>query len=150
MPSEDYTTPSAWTNAFTSTNLNSIAFLNAIAGTAIDNSTALNMFADLSLQLGAITPTIEGAWAYLYPRNKDGTTYGDNRFTTVAAGEPPPQYRIGNFSWDLTAGAKYSTIYGIVLPPGFFKFVLYNYCGVTWGGGGVNTCQYRTYNRAVI
>src|SRR5262245_17710388 len=151
MAAEDYTTPSAWTNAFTSTNLNSIGNNNAIAGSAIDNSTNRDVFADLSLQLGAITPVADNAYVhvFLYPRNKDNSTYGDNRFGTVAAGEPPPQYKVGWMAVDATGSAKFGTVTRIILPPGFFKFVLWNWTGITWPASGANTCQYRTYNRAV-
>jgi hypothetical protein len=148
MAAEDFTTPSAFADTHTTANLNSIGAYNSIAGSALNNSVNLAMFADVSLQLASLTPTNEsGVALYLYPRNKDNSTYGDNRFTTVAFGEPPPQYRVGAFQISLGAAAKWGTICGIVLPPGFFKFVLYNQ-GVAFAASG-NTCQYRTYNRAV-
>ena len=41
------------------------------------------------------------------------------------------------------------TIRGIILPPGQFKWVIYNQLGATMAGSA-NTAKYRTYNRQII
>jgi hypothetical protein len=45
--------------------------------------------------------------------------------------------------------ANEGTIRGIIMPPGKFKFLIYNQLGVTMAGSGGNTVKYRTYNRSV-
>jgi hypothetical protein len=149
VATERWGTPGAWTDTHTGTTLNSLANGNALAGLAIDNSTLLDVFCDVSLQLASLTAaTPNYVGLYLYPRAKDGTTYGDNRFGSAAAGPPPSQYWVGNFGFATGASVKYGTITGILLPAGFLKFVLYNQAGVTWAASG-NTCQYRAYDRVI-
>ena len=84
------TLAATYIDAFTTASLNSIASGNAIAGTAIDNSSIGDMFADISFNLASlacVAPNFIGF--YLYPINKDVSTYGDGRFTASAAGPPP-------------------------------------------------------------
>ncbi len=83
------------------------------------------------------------------PLNKDGSTYGDGRFGTAAAGVPPQSYFAGASGFPVGAAASEGMCRGIILPPGQFKFVIYNQSGATLAGSGGNTCQYRTYNRAI-
>lgn len=142
-----------WTDAFTASTLNSIVNNNAIlSDLQIDNSTALDMFADVSMNFGSISLLSPGyAGLYLYPLNKDGTTYGDGRFGTSAVGPPASCYWVGNVIVPIGASAaSEGTVRGIVLPPGKFKFVIHNQLGSTLAGSAGNTCQYRTYNRAVV
>lgn len=140
-----------WTAAFTASTLDSIANGNAIlSDVSITNGTALDVFADLCIQFGSITvaaPNYIGA--YLYPLNQDATTYGDGRFGTAAAGPPPGNYWVGNIGFPTGAAAFKGAISRIILPPGTFKFVLYNQAGATLVGSGGNACYYRTYNRAI-
>lgn len=140
-----------WTAAVVASVLDSLANGNAIlSGTQIDNSSALDMFCDLSMTFGSITwaaPNYVGV--FLYPFNSDGSTYGDGRFGSAAAGPPGPQYWVGNIICPTGAAAAEGTIRGIILPPGAFKFVFYNQAGATLVGSGGNTAKYRTYNRAV-
>jgi hypothetical protein len=140
-----------WTDAFSTATLNSIVNGNAILSDLnITNGTALDIFADLSIALGSITaaaPNYIGI--YLYPLNKDGTTYGDGRFGTSAAGPPPGNYWVGNIGFNTGAAAIVGNLTRIILPPGSFKFVFYNQAGATLVGSSGNTCQYRTYNRSI-
>lgn len=140
-----------WTAAVTASTLDSIANGNAIlSNTQIDNSSALDIFCDLSMAFGSITwaaPNFVGI--YLYPLNADGSTYGDGRFGTAAAGPPAATYWVGNISCPTGAAAAEGTLSRIILPPGAFKFVFYNQAGATWVGSGGNSAKYRTYNRAV-
>lgn len=140
-----------WGDAFATATLDSIANGNAIlSGIEIDNSTALDLFADLSINLASaafVAPNYIGV--YLFPKNKDDTTYGDGRFGSSAAGPPASSYWVGNIILVAATQAQEGTLRGIILPPGKFKFVLYNQGGVTLAGSSGNTAQYRTYNRAV-
>src|ERR1700747_3638479 len=79
------------------TTLNSIASGNAIlSGTQIDNSSAFDIFCDVEVvlaSLAAVAPNFVGV--YFYPLNSDGSTYGDGRFATSAAGPPPASHYVG-------------------------------------------------------
>jgi hypothetical protein len=120
-----------------------------ISGTQVDNSSAFDIFADVEFAIASVTtvaPNYTGV--YLYPLNSDGTTYGDGRFTTTAAGPPPSPYWVGNIVVPIGTGAYQGAVSRIIMPPGKFKFVLYNQLGVTMGT--TNTLKYRTYNRQVV
>lgn len=138
-------------NAFTATTLNSIVNGNAIlSDLQIDNSSNLDIFADVSFIGGSVT-TVAPAYIglYFYPLLDDGTTYGDGRFGTSAAGPPPSAYSVGSFGLPVGTQAITGMVRGIILPPGKGKFVIYNQAGVTLAGSGANTCKYRTYDRSV-
>ena len=139
-----------WGDAFSTATLNSIASGNAIlSDISITNGTALDIFADVSIALGSaafVAPNFIGI--YLYPLNKDGSTYGDGRFGSSASGPPPGNYLVGYIGIVAATQAQEGSYTRIVLPPGTFKFVFYNQGGVALAGSG-NTCQYRTYNRAI-
>lgn len=140
-----------WGNAFTGSTLNSIASGNAIlSDLVINNATALDIFADVSISLASaafVAPNYIGI--YLYPLNQDGTTYGDGRFGTSAAGPPPAGYAVGTIGLVAATQAQEGTLRGIILPPGSFKFVLYNQGGVALAAS-TNVCLYRTYNRQIV
>ena len=141
-----------WANAYTAAStFDSIANGNAIiSDLQLDNSTNLDIYCDVSIALGSVTvaaPNYVGL--YLYPLNADGTTYGDGRFSSSAAGPPANPYWVGNFVVPTGANANEGTVRGIIMPPGKFKFLIYNQLGVTMGGSGGNTIKYRTYNRSV-
>lgn len=139
-----------WGDAFATATLNSIANGNAIlSGVSITNGTALDIFADVSIALASlacVAPNYVGL--YLYPLNKDGSTYGDGRFGSSAAGPPPANYYVGSIGLVAATQAQEGSLSRIILPPGTFSFVLYNQAGVAFAASG-NTCQYRTYNRSV-
>ncbi len=138
-----------WTTLM-STELNSIASGNAIlGGTAVTNQTALDIFCDFSLvlaSLAAVAPNFVGI--YLYPLNDDGSTYGDGSFGTSAAGPPPSNYSVGAIVIDAATKAQTGTLLRVVMPPGTWKPVLYNQCGVALASSA-NTLKYRTYNRSI-
>lgn len=139
-----------WGNAFTGSTLNSIASGNAIlSDIAITNGSALDIFADLSINLASaafVAPNFIGV--YLYPLN-DASVYGDGRFGTSAAGPPPGNYAVGSIGIVAATQAQTGVLRGIILPPGTFKFVLYNQGGVAFAASA-NTCLYRTYNRSSL
>jgi len=116
----------------------------------IDNSTALDIFADFCFQGGSVTtaaPNYIGV--YLYPLMSDNTTYGDGRFGSSAAGPPPSCYYVGSMGLPVGTQALDGSVSRIILPPGKFKFLIYNQAGVTLAGSGANTILYRSYNRSV-
>ena len=139
-----------WGSAFNTSTLASIASGNAIMSSCdIANGTPLDIFADVSVQLGGLNvaaPNFVGV--YLYPLNSDGATYGDGRFATSAAGPPPSTYSIGSIGMVVANSSQSGTLLRVVLPPGTFRFVIYNQVGVAFGGSS-NVCLYRTYNRSV-
>ena len=141
-----------WGNAYTSAaTFNSIVNGNAIiSDLQIDNSTALDIFADFAFVGGSVTtvaPNYIGV--YLYPLNSDGSTYGDSRFGSSAAGPPPSCYYVGSVILPVGTQALTGMVRGIILPPGKFKFLIYNQAGVTLAGSGGNTLLFRTYNRSI-
>lgn len=134
------------------TELNSLVNGNAVLSSdQIDNTSALDTFADISTNLGSVT-TGSGApfiGLYLYVLNEDGSTYGDGNFTSSATGPPPSAYFVGAIPCQVSAaGAIVGTARGILLPPKKLKFVLYNEAGVTLASSG-NTVDYVTYNLQV-
>jgi hypothetical protein len=139
-----------WGDAISTATLNSIANGNAIASSlTLTNATALDMFCDISINLASaafVAPNVIGV--YIYPLNKDGSTYGDGRFTASAVGPPPSTYWVANIQLVAATQAQEGTAQRIVLPPGGFKVVLYQNGGIALAASG-NTCQYRTYNRSV-
>lgn len=139
-----------WTDAFATALLNSIASGNAIAsGVVVTNQTALDIFADLSIHLAtAVFAAPNFVGVYLYPLTHGGSVYGDGRFSASAAGPPPASYGVGSIGLVAASQAQDGIVTGIVIPPGSFKFVLFNQGGIAWNASG-NTCQYRTYNRSV-
>lgn len=141
---------STFTSAFSTATLNSIANGNAIlSDLQIDNSSALDIFCDVSFAGGSIT-TVSPAYIgiFLYPLLSDGATYGDGRFGTSAAGPPPGNYAVGQMAFPVGTQALSGAVRGIVMPPGKFKFVLYNQAGAALAASG-NTLTYRTYNFSI-
>jgi len=141
-----------WTAAYTAAStFNTIANGNAIiSDLQLDNSTALDIFADFAFVGGSITtvaPNFIGV--YLYPLNSDASTYGDSRFGSSAAGPPPGVYWVGNIGLPVGTQALTGMVSRIIIPPGKFKFLIYNQAGASLAGSGANTILYRTYNRSV-
>jgi len=139
-----------WTTAASSGTLASLASGNAILGdVSITNQTALDVFADVDLILASaafVAPNYVGV--YLYPLGSDGTSYGDGRFGTAATGPAGPNYFVGMIGLVAATQAQTGQLTGIRIPPGTFKFVLFNNGGVNWSSG-VNTLKYRTYNLSI-
>ena len=141
-----------WADAFTSTTLNSLGAGNAIiSDLLISNNTPLDMFADISISLGSAAFVAPAQVAlYIYPLNRDGTTFGDGRYfpsgvPTAAAG--PPAFHNYACTIQLVAAtqAQVGTFTGLQLPPRPFRFVMYNPNTVGFAASG-NSCQYQTYN----
>jgi hypothetical protein len=139
-----------WSAAYTTQPVSIVNGNAILSDLNIDNSSTLDIFADFSFNLGSVAvvaPNYIGV--YLYPLNQDGSTYGDGRFGSSAAGPPASPYWVGNIVVPTGTAANEGTIRGIILPPGQFKWVIYNQLGVTMAGSA-NTAKYRTYNRQVV
>lgn len=140
-----------WSSALNSTELNSLANTDAVLiATQIDNSSALDIFADVCFILGSVTSTGSPVIGiYLYPLLEDGSTYGDGRGTgSGSAFIPPAAYWCGNAALPAGTQALTGIVSRIILPPAKFKFLLYNSAGVALASSG-NSVFYRTYNRAI-
>lgn len=140
-----------WTAAITASVLNSIVNGNAIlSDVQIDNTTAFDIFCDVSFIGGSIT-TVAPAYIgiYFYPLLDDNTSYGDGRFASSAAGPPPGTYYRGSIILPVGTQAPKGALIGLVLPPGKGKFLLYNQAGATLAGSGANSLKYRTYDRQI-
>lgn len=140
-----------WTDVIATASLNTIAIGNAIAGSVIDNTSALDEFMDVSIHLASLAvaaPNYIGV--YLYPLNAGapGTVYGDGRFGSSAAGPPPAQYMVGTIGLVVGTSVQDGILRGIIMPPNKFKIVLHNALTVAFASSG-NTAQYWTYNRSV-
>lgn len=139
------------------TELNSLVSGNAVMGsTTVANATNLDLEVEFSFGGGgSITPSGSPFFGiFMYPLNGDGTTYGDTRFGTTAAGPPPLNYQAGYMGIPAAAGTQAGTAgiaflgTKILLPNGTFKPVFYNLSGVTLTSSG-NILYYRTTNRSV-
>jgi hypothetical protein len=142
-----------WGSAgFTAANFNSLANGSSVSSTAINNSTNLDLYADVSFSMacGGTTTAASFIAVYLLPLNQDGTTYGAN---TIAANGTstaaiPATYQVGalNVAVGATGTVMAGTFRGIVLPPGSFILALTNNLGVAMNASAAATVQYRTYN----
>lgn len=140
------------------TELNSLVTGNAVLGsTSVDNGTNLDLTAEFSfVGGGSITPSgTPFLGLYLYPQNGDGSTYGDGRFGSSAAGPPPSNYYRGFAGLPAAAGTQTgyfaipgTGIFQMPLPRGIWKPVFYNATGVTLTSSG-NILYYRTTNRQI-
>ena len=146
---------SAWTSLMT-TELDTLVNGNSVAGgTTVDNATNLDQLLEFSfVGGGSITPTGSPYFGlFLYPQNGDGSTYGDGRFGSSAAGIPPSNYYKGFMGMPASAGTQKGTFSPvgslfIRAPRGVWKPVFYNGCGVSLTGSG-NILYYRTTNLSV-
>lgn len=140
-----------WGNAFTGSTLNSLASTNAlISDLQLDNSSAFDIYADVSVLLASFTSGAGAPYVgiYFYPLLDDGTTYGDGRFGSAAVGPPPSTYFVGAIPVvPSVTQVQSGAVLGIILPPGKGKLLLYNLCGGNWAASG-NTCKYRSYDRS--
>lgn len=143
-----------WTSAFAAGDLTSLADSKTIlsSAAAIANGTALDIYADLSVEVAVTSSTPRaGAYlsVYLFPLLEDGTTYGDGLFSGGSASSNiPPFAPVGviplqNTAMTLMAGL----VQGIILPPGNFNWALFNFSGVTFSATAANNvAKFRTYN----
>lgn len=104
--------------------------LNALAGTsgkaisaAIDNSTTLDLFDDLELNVTfASAPTVGTVIEVYLVTSIDGTNYADGSTTVL----PQSSLYVGGFTVRAVATAQRMHLRGIALPSGLFKYLLQN------------------------
>ena len=145
-----------WTTAINQADLTSLANGSTVLSSVADiaNQTALDIYADISVRMtvGSATPPA-GAWfgIYLAALLDDGATYGDG---SMASGgvitRAPPYAPVGSIPLETAAAATLLAgfVQGIIIPPGSFRFALYNGSGAALSATGSNCiCMYRTYNQ---
>lgn len=144
----------AYTQALTTlltTDLNSFAN-NAISnfnGTVLDNTTALDLFADFELNATfAVAPTVgTGIDLYLVP-TIDGTNYEDGALAAANV-QPSMAYFAGSFIVRAVTTAQKIAVTGARLGPTKYKAVLVNNAtGQAFAASG-NTLGFRSYSLTV-
>lgn len=138
------------TAGFTAANFNSLASGSVVvASSAITNTSALDIYADVSfvLTVGGTTTATSYLILYLLPLNQDGTTYGDN--TANGTTLPGAGYQVASvqvLSGVTTGNTIVGTFRGVVLPPGNFKWAIGSELGIALNASAAATVSYRTYN----
>lgn len=135
---------------FTAADFNSLANGSfVLASTAIDNSTNLDLWGELSGQaeVGGTTTATSYFGLWLLPRNRDGSTYGDG--TANGANLPSSVF------WVTSAGPKVGVTSGnagiitfprVLLPRGLFKWGISNHCGAALDATANATWEFLTTN----
>jgi hypothetical protein len=128
-----------------STGLNSLADAARDISSAIDNSSNLDLYMDLQLEIKytSSTPTvgITVAEVYLIPQ-VDGTNYAEGASgVTPQAALLVAAFETRNPS---TSNFEYLDAPGVPMPVGNFKLLLVNKSGKTLASSG-NTLKFRTY-----
>lgn len=122
------------------TELNSLASNgNSAASSAIDNTTALDLFADLEINLATQgSARVASATIYVYMTQAlDGTNYGDTNEVTAEV--------IAAFIFDAATTARRATLKDVPIPPGLFKLFVRNVTGQALAASG-NTLKYRLHS----
>lgn len=143
-----------WTTAINGSDLTNLPNGSTVLSSVADitNQTAQDIYADLSVRMTVPASGI-GAGAfialYLCALLDDGVTYGDGSLSSGASGSralpfaPVGVIPLANAT--LTNLAGY--VQGIVIPPGSFRFALYNSSSVALSSAAANNnVKYRTYN----
>ena len=134
----------SWTSRSTvlTTELNSLgdgAFSGV--GSAVDNTSNLDQFGALDIVLASLNPTA-GAFLQLFMvQSLDGTNYEDAPSST----NPGLHMLVATVNVTTGSAAKRIMTPTFRIPPGKFKFVLYNDCNVSLGASS-NTVTLYTSN----
>ena len=144
-----------WTTAINGSDLASLANGSTVLSSVADiaNQTNLDIYADISVRMtvGSATPPA-GAWfgLYLVALLDDGATYGDGFLTSGSTiTRAPPWSPVGSIPLETATAATNLSglVQGIVIPPGSFRFALFNGSGAALSSTGGNCIvKYRTYN----
>ena len=144
-----------WTTAINGSDLASLANGSTVLSSVGDiaNQTALDIYADLSVRMTVTSATPPaGAYLGLYLATllDDGATYGDGSLTSGSTiTRAPPWTPVGTIPLEIAAAATLLAgfIQGIIIPPGSFRFALFNSSGAALGATSTNcVVKYRTYN----
>jgi len=141
-----------WTAVtFTAGDLNSLASGGCAVSTgAITNSTALDIYADVSaiVTVGGTTTATSFLTLFVLPLQQDGTTYGDGAASSSSV-QPVATYLAASamVKSGVASGGTVSAMWRqIVLPPGDFVFALGNNLGVALNATAALTMKYRSYD----
>jgi hypothetical protein len=145
----------AWSIALNGSDLASLANGSTVLSSVADiaNQTALDLWCDVSVRMtvASATPPAGAILAlYLAALLDDGATYGDGSMTsgTVIARAPPWQ-PVGVIPLENAAATTLLAgfVQGVLIPPGSFRFALYNNSGAALSATAANcVVKYRTYN----
>lgn len=155
MATEKWVTGSlvaSYTTCFGS-EINSLASGNAILSSVSANANASpgDIFGQISIAIGSIVVPAGAPYIgfYIYPLNGDGSTYGDGRFGSTAAGPPLAGYQCAAVPLIPSVTQAQTGASGIFnIPLGTFKLVAYNGAGIALAASA-NTFYLKTFNRQV-
>lgn len=125
-----------------STGLNSLANnSNSSASSSIDNTTNLDLYADIELVLAAQgSARSAGATVTVYLLTSlDGTNFDDANETTAEVAAV--------FPLDAATTARRRTVRDVSIPPALFQLLVRNSTGQAFAASG-NTIRYRTHSVA--
>jgi len=145
----------SWTTAINGSDLASLANGSTVLSSVADiaNQTNLDIYADVSVRMTVASGTPPtGAYLaiYLVALLDDGSTYGDGSMTSGGTiTRAPPYSPVGIVALESAAATTLLSgfVQGIVIPPGSFRFALYNNTGAALSATAGNCIvRYRTYN----
>ena len=145
-----------WTTAINQADLASLANGSTVLSSVADivNGANLDIYADISVRMTVTSATPPaGAYfgLYLAALLDDGVTYGDGALTSGSViTRAPPYALVGSIPLETAAAATLLAGFaqGIIIPPGSFRFALYNGSGAALSSTGSNCIvAYRTYNK---
>jgi hypothetical protein len=144
-----------WTTAINQADLVSLANGSTVLSSVADiaNQTNLDIYADIAVRMTVASATPPaGAYfgIYLVALLDDGVTYGDGFLTSGGViNRAPPWSPIGTISLETAVATTNLSGFaqGLVIPPGSFRFALYNGSGAALSATAANcNVHYRTYN----
>ncbi len=144
-----------WITAINGSDLASLANGSTVLSSVADitNQTALDIYADISVRMTVTSATPPaGAYfgLYLAALLDDGATYGDGFLTSGGTiTRAPPWAPCGTIPLETAVAVTNLSgfVQGIVIPPGSFRFALYNGSGAALSATSTNcNVHYRTYN----
>lgn len=141
-----HATPGTLTSILT-TELNALASLAWAISAAVNNTTALNMLADLELKVAYATAPTAGDTVdvYVIPAIDGTPTYADGSATVV----PQGALFVGSFELRAVNTAQILALLGIPTPPYNFKYLIKNNSAQAMPATG-STMKYRTRNVSVV
>lgn len=141
---------STWTAAFASADLASITTgKSVLSSDTIDNTSALDQWGFLSIQLtGSADPTAgDAAYVYIEPLQQDGSTYGDGLLTAGTQTTFVPTLQpVCVVTMNAASTAINWPCGPFIIPPLKFKFALYWNTASISLTSGTQTIKYSTYN----
>jgi hypothetical protein len=144
-----------WTTAINGSDLASLANGSTVLSSLADiaNQTQLDLYADVSVRMTVASATPPaGAFLALYLAAllDDAATFGDGSLTSGATiTRAPPYAPVGVVALESAAATTLLAgfVQGVLIPPGSFRFALYNNSGAALSATAANcVVKYRTYN----